>query len=186
MGRQLTFNLLRDGSRELFFRCEQDGCCKWVVFCLSQEVGRHLLWFGGLVGDYQDFTWACQRIDSHLAIDRFFGQGHEKISWSTDDINLLDGFCSIGKSRDCLCTAYSIHLPDPSDVSGCKNSGVDQSVGSSRSDHRDSLHACSFCRYGIHQNCAGVCSSAPWDVEASCMNWAPAPTDLLPVNPGNA
>ena len=32
--RKLTFNLHGNGLRELLFRGEQDGCCKWVMFCL--------------------------------------------------------------------------------------------------------------------------------------------------------
>ena len=158
---------------------EQDGGGQGVVFRLGQQIRRHLVGLGGVVGDHQHLAGAGQGVDRHPAVHHLLGQGHVEIARPTDHIHPGDALGAIGQGRHRLGAAHPVDLIHPGQVGGSQHGGVGSALGTRGRDHHQPLHPGHLGRHRIHQHRAGVGGPATGHVQASPLHRPPAAPQLF-------
>ena len=87
---------------------DQDGAGQFVVFCLRQQICRHISGIGTFIRKHQYLTGTGDGINADISIDCLFRQCHEDIAGAGDLVHLRNGLRSEGHSCDRLGTAHLI------------------------------------------------------------------------------
>ena len=144
---------------------DQDSAGQLVMLSLRKKVCCHIAWVGSFIGQYQDLTWTCNRVNAYIAIYCFLCQGYENISRAYDLVYLWNAFCTVSQSSHCLGSSNLVDLIC-SGFSGCYQCGSAYlAVLSRRGGHYNMGYSCNFGRHNIHKYRGRINCLSAWNID---------------------
>ncbi|MPN11428.1 hypothetical protein SDC9_158729 [bioreactor metagenome] len=111
------------------------------MFGLRQEIRRHRLRIGAVVGDHHDLRRPRHHVDGDLSVDQLLGRGDISVAGTDDLLHLADGRRPVRQCGNPVDAAQPVNLRDPGDAHRVQHRRMHVAVPSRRRDRDDFLHS---------------------------------------------
>ena len=158
---------LDDGLGEALARRDRHHGRQWIVLRLREQLARHELRVGGVVGEHQQFTRASRGIDRHGARHLKLRLRHVCVAWSHDAIDARHACGAVRHGRHGARAAEGEHAIRAGEGGGGEHHRRGRARGALRRRAEDDLtHAGHPRWHDPHQHAARICGAAAGRVYA--------------------